>query len=398
MGAFSIEEIDARIATLTAQADASGSSLADLDGDVTLKLLASARLTGRTATEWAGVGPKLALLWGYYSALKDAVAQIVALRGTRPRLKGEQLDQIAGMLLGDCVVLPPDPSAPGARTLLATQHRTTLAWVQSTMAKMFQDIVSVVDRVGAAWTALPRLESFDATLTGLEQQAAQNGIRPPAEVASARSQIAGLRDVARSDPLGFDVHAVDGLARRVDTATQIMRAATQARAEMGDRLKATNQVLDETAAAIEQARGAWAEAAGKIMGVVVVDPDLDALASRLGQLRSDLDSVTTLSRSNWQEAIRQLGQLDQRGAALRTEATRTLGSVRDPMQARNELRGRLDAYHAKALARGFAEDERLGQIYERARSLLFTAPCDVAGAEAAVREYQQGITDLGRVG
>jgi hypothetical protein len=72
--------------------------------------------------------------------------------------------------------------------------------------------------------------------------------------------------------------------------------------------------------------------------------------------------------------------------------------VKDPLDARNELRGRLDAYHAKALAIGLAEDEQLTRVYERAKELLFTAPCDVAGAEAAVREYQQGLSRARPVG
>ena len=81
---LSLEDIDARITSLQAEIDTTGSSLAALDGDITLKLLASAKLSGRTAVEWNAVSPDIPLLWGYYGALKDKVAEIVALRGTRP--------------------------------------------------------------------------------------------------------------------------------------------------------------------------------------------------------------------------------------------------------------------------------------------------------------------------
>ena len=60
---LSLEDIDARIASLRAEIDTTGSSLAALDGDITLKLLASAKLSGRTAAEWNTVSPDIPLLW-----------------------------------------------------------------------------------------------------------------------------------------------------------------------------------------------------------------------------------------------------------------------------------------------------------------------------------------------
>src|SRR5437588_6750195 len=118
MGALSLDDIDARIAGLGVVVDTTGSSLAALDGDITLKLLASAKqLSGRTAAEWNAVSPDIALLWGYYGALKDKVAEIVALRGTRPRLRAEQLEDLTSQLLGDSVAVPGDPGQPGLRTL-----------------------------------------------------------------------------------------------------------------------------------------------------------------------------------------------------------------------------------------------------------------------------------------
>src|SRR3982074_3391182 len=177
MRALTLDDIDARIASLGAEIDTTGSSLAALDGDITLKLLASAKLSGRTAAEWNAISPDIPRLWGYYGALKDKVAEIVALRGTRPRVSPEQLEELTSQLLGASVAVPPDPGQPGSRTLTGMPvQRTSVAWLQSAMATMYRDIASVVDRVGAAWTALPRLDTLDATLTGLIQTAGQSGI------------------------------------------------------------------------------------------------------------------------------------------------------------------------------------------------------------------------------
>ena len=61
---------------------------------------------------------------------------------------------------------------------------------------------------------------------------------------------------------------------------------------------------------------------------------------------------------------------------------------------RDELRGLLDAYQAKAARLGAAEDTELTARYQRARDLLWTAPCDLAAAAAAVTYYQQAILAL----
>ncbi len=61
------------------------------------------------------------------------------------------------------------------------------------------------------------------------------------------------------------------------------------------------------------------------------------------------------------------------------------------MAKRDELRGLLGAYKAKAARLGAVEDSRLAEHYDRARTLLWTAPCDLAAAEAAVAGYQQAV-------
>jgi hypothetical protein len=390
---LSLEDIDARIASLQAEIDTTGSSLAALDGDITLKLLASAKLSGRTAAEWNAVSPDIPLLWGYYGVLKDKVAEVVALRGTKARLRTEQVEELSAQLVGDSVAVPPDPGQAGSRTLTGTPlQKTSIARLQSTMATMYRDIASVVDRVCAAWTALPRLDTLDTALTGLIQTAGGSGIKPPAEIAQARSRIALLRTQVHADPLAADLSGVDAVARQVETATEVLRGAVAARGELAGQLTAAAQALGAIGTLIDQARAARAEASQKILGITNGTVDADALAARLTFLRTNLRSITSVGQGDWQEARRLLGQLDQQTAALRDEVTLALGAVKGPLDTRNELRGRLDAYHAKALAIGLAEDEGLTQVYERARALLFSAPCDVAGAEAAVREYQQGLS------
>src|SRR5260370_29516282 len=132
---LSLEDIDARVASLQAEIDTTGSSLAALDGDITLELLASAKLSGRTAAEWNAVSPDIPLLWGYYGALKDKVAEVVALRGTKPRLRTEQAEALSAQLVGDSVAVPPDPGQAGSRTLTGPPlPQTPIAALHPTLA------------------------------------------------------------------------------------------------------------------------------------------------------------------------------------------------------------------------------------------------------------------------
>ncbi len=61
---------------------------------------------------------------------------------------------------------------------------------------------------------------------------------------------------------------------------------------------------------------------------------------------------------------------------------------------RAELRGRLDAYKAKAARLGKAEEPMLVERYDVARRLLWTAPCDLRAAEYAVLRYQQAAAEV----
>lgn len=63
------------------------------------------------------------------------------------------------------------------------------------------------------------------------------------------------------------------------------------------------------------------------------------------------------------------------------------------LDRRAELRGRLEAYRAKATGRGHAEDTELGALHRQARDVLFTAPCDLRTATLAVGRYQRAVLD-----
>jgi hypothetical protein len=58
---------------------------------------------------------------------------------------------------------------------------------------------------------------------------------------------------------------------------------------------------------------------------------------------------------------------------------------------RRELRGRLDAYCAKASGLGLSEDLELSRLHDAAQHALYIAPADLEHADDLVREYQHAI-------
>jgi hypothetical protein len=93
----------------------------------------------------------------------------------------------------------------------------------------------------------------------------------------------------------------------------------------------------------------------------------------------------------WGRLADELDRAEAALAASRAATTSFSESAGTAVDRRNELRGLLRAYKAKAARLGAAEDDTLAASYDQAQTLLWTAPCDLAQAEAAVAAYQRAI-------
>jgi hypothetical protein len=98
------------------------------------------------------------------------------------------------------------------------------------------------------------------------------------------------------------------------------------------------------------------------------------------------------AQGDWRAAGNLLVQWTTRCRDALDEAQRALAANEAPVATRNELRGRLDAYRAKAYRLGLLEDPAVAGLYARAQDALFTAPTDLEKAEQLLRRYQQALT------
>jgi hypothetical protein len=100
----------------------------------------------------------------------------------------------------------------------------------------------------------------------------------------------------------------------------------------------------------------------------------------------------------WTRLASELDAIDKQAANVIRRCREAEQAATGLVDQRDQLRGLLDAYRAKAGGLGAAENAELDQRYQQAKDLLWTAPCDLAAATAAVNGYQQAILRLRRSG
>jgi hypothetical protein len=110
--------------------------------------------------------------------------------------------------------------------------------------------------------------------------------------------------------------------------------------------------------------------------------------------RAGLDALA--SSGQWQQLAAQIDRAERNLVAEIAAYRKAAEDAESALGRREELRGMLQAYKAKAGRLGGAEDFGLTERYDAARELLWTAPCDLGAAANAVAAYQQAILAIGR--
>nr|WP_052477781.1 caspase family protein [Kibdelosporangium sp. MJ126-NF4]CEL13951.1 hypothetical protein [Kibdelosporangium sp. MJ126-NF4]CTQ88320.1 hypothetical protein [Kibdelosporangium sp. MJ126-NF4] len=119
-------------------------------------------------------------------------------------------------------------------------------------------------------------------------------------------------------------------------------------------------------------------------------PLLTEVAAELTARLAELERLAATGRAVGGELAELKGQLTDGRAA--TRRLRALGD--GLLDRRGELRERLKGYQAQAVRLHIAEEWDIAELYVKARTLLWTRPCDLVLALRAVNAYQQAVTDL----
>lgn len=401
-----LDRIDQQLAQWQQHLDLVSQNLLDLYDLSTYQRLVGAGGFPKTAlkgTTQQQVLPALAALTDVFrdfDLLNQTIQQAIALRKQLPRWLGaeDQLQEIDRLLNTSSIILPSVQIPLAQRNLLSateTCDRLTPNQLLATMVLAFDRARDVVLAVDAAWTQWePNLLQWGAELRSIQQQAIALEISIP-ELTHLEANLQQMQQQIDSDPLGVSAIGENWVQDVAKIKTHLEQTAAQ-QVHLRDRLQSARDRLAHLKQLQIQATTAVAEFHTKILEPTVVLPALnqdtiEVLAKWLERLQiKAVEEVSDAARNavgiglgNWQK---------QAESAIAT-AESAIGTSQHHLQLRQELRGRLDALKAKALAKGKAEDPELSELATRAKQLLYSRPTPMNQAVELVTAYERRLNE-----
>ncbi len=391
---MSREEVDRTLARLRDEKERIAAALLELESHQGYQLLEGATLTGETRRVQSGVRSRMASLWTLFDLYGRVVDAAGELRARHPRPGQAQLAELSRLLAGPSVELPVREVPLERRTLLAVPsgERLTLRAAVDRMTPLYEEVARSVAALDAVWsTLLSRLAEVEAerrTAAGLLESL--GGADP--EFDRLCEELESVAAVVRADPLALardgraDTARLDAVLTGLAGVRRRLEEAERLRDGFADRIRGISAVLESLREAEAEARAVRDEVLAKIASPVLPDlPDMAAgLADRLA-------AVAAPGRGGWHDLAERVAGLERAAAAALERAREAAGVIRGLLDRREELRGRLEAYRVKAARLGHAEDAELARIYEQARELLWTSPCDLRSATVSLSGYQRAI-------
>ncbi|MFJ8807928.1 hypothetical protein [Streptomyces sp. NPDC102490] len=410
------DEVDRALARLGAEHEAIETSLLALQDHAGRRLLEGAELTGVTAERWSAAEASITLLWAYFDAYTGALRTAREIRSRRRWSSREDLAELTELLRGEAVTVsgaaaatanaPAPHGGPGRLS-----ERYSLVTLVERMNQLYATSLDMVVAADAVWSALPaRIDLLAAELRRTRELAHSVGVRPgehPAgdDLERITRTLTRLREQVISDPLAFwapaqgssapgggrpDTTVYDREARALEEVRREIDAVLAVRQDAEQRIVRLRDVLSRADRTLAEARTARGEVLAKIAATevpVVGGPPI--------VLQEQLAAAAEYRRhAQWHRLSPLLESLEEKAEDELLRARESLTAVTAPLAVRAELRGRLDAYKAKMARLGHAEDPELAEKYEKARRMLWSAPCDLRVAEQAVLRYQHAAAEL----
>ncbi len=399
--AVSLDQIDALLADWRTKIDRISQNLLDLYDNSTYQRLTGtggmppAQLTGTTQAQAATTLTDLTELFGHFELLANTVTTAEHMRQALPKFLGSEpkIQAIITLLSQPSIALPAIAIPLGDRDLLsASSTARMLAPVEllGMMAKTFQAARDLVTTVEAAWVHLEadlsqhwqQMASLDALAQSLNQRP-ESLDRLQAELRSLQHQIDG-------DPLGTQQQVSQHIVPLMAEVRQELETLAAQRQHFHAQLHQGPELLRQLEQLREESSVLFRESSEKVLNPIGLQPPISAAAvQHLADWLKRLQHQASLGFSpalgvglnNWNSQIQ--GALDL--------AQQAVAANRAPLDLRNELRGRLQALKAKALAKRQIENATLTTLAHQADQHLYTRPTDLDQAAIAVKQYEQSL-------
>lgn len=321
----------------------------------------------------------LAAAWEQYPLAKDAVE----------RLTG-------GLARGDHAAV--DAALGPAAVAMAGGTTTSISALLGTLLDVAQEVATAVTAMAdAARQSLSQLESARTAARDLQARASLVGAGHDPEFAALQAGIDEATAAIATDPaaapdLGELDRLVAGARARVESVEGHRDSLPADLGAARAQLAAIEALASEGADSMVRARARIAEPAGLLTPLDPARGGNQALRPWLARIEGES------SAGAWESAANALVAWRRAAEAWQADVSRVAVANGAPLARRNELRGLLDAYRAKAQAFGRDEDGVLTGMHTCARDVLYAAPCDLDRAERLVGEYVEAVNTAARGG
>jgi hypothetical protein len=386
-------EADAALERLGAESERIADALLAMDNHPGHQLLRASSLSGLTLRRWTEASAAMEALWEQFAAYRRLLADARQVRARRDRPGNAELAELNGLLTGPAVVLGERQIPIEKRSLTGPAVVVDHLSLHQLIARMKAAYSRITDVLGAAHDAwsqhvqvLDPLDSQVRSITALTESLGY----APAALERARAELITIRQQAVADPLGTPISA---RARRLVEELAVLRAELAGLADVRDGFEHRVRQLEEQLALLRHTVTRSARARQEVL-VKIASPVLPDVVDTVSLLLPRLDALQARYRSRqWRLLAREMNELERAVNRAVADAQTVLTTIIGLLDRRSELRGRLDAYCAKAARLGHAEDAELGALHREAHELLFTTPCDLRASTVAVARYQHAVVN-----
>jgi len=387
------EAVDETLAGLGAAHDRIAAAMFAIDNHPGLAYLRGGGLGGLTKTRWATLGPEVDLLWAHFAVLGDLLERARSIRSQR---RPDDDDWNALRLICSEPVVGLDKA--GLPVESAPTTRVRLWDLAAQLERRCASVTGLLSDVDSAWSVVAgRYAPLTQEIDALVAQARSVGLSAQADPLAT-----ALTDAARTD-LGDPLSAAPGgrlstgtqerldrLVARLGALRERVGALVGIRDAYPRRIAELGALIEQVGAAEQRVAEAYARVTGKI-----ADTGLPPAPHAAGVLQARLTRLDrTYHQARWAQLADDVAALERTATQARQRSDELREAADGLLARRDELRGRLDAYRAKAARLGYAEHDGLTALHTRARELLYTAPCDLRAATRAVFAYQQALAAL----
>lgn len=397
--------IDELLARHEATLNRVAESLLEFDGHPGNRLLDGAALEGRSRERWARAREQRAGLWAQFAGFRAIVLEAREVRDRRAEPDPTDRAQLTWLLIGESVQLPMPVKPLGARRLLDAVDRMRPDAAVAAMDSAYWELTRLVVRAEQVWSSLSstleplagELERLRATLATDNRRAPGESSALAAELGRLDSRVGVLRATGFADPLtpGAGVSAAAAIA--VQSEIDVLRPRVERVRALRAEFEASTAAVRDLVARVGATEAEAAELRVEVLAAIAA-PVLPGQPSATPRLRAELARLDGLRGQSTERAAEVFAALERRAGTAMAAAAAAVVKTRQLLDRRDELRGRLTAYRAKADRLGLGAAPEPAARLRIAERLLWTAPCDLAASTRALIAFRRAVSGCDRTG